>query len=128
MIQVKDYKVLRSLLQATYHPKMIALAIWITHRYSNTVITSGWREEKVWSGDSGIHGTFPCRALDWSTKGWDNPKAIADDINENWQYDPDRLMMKCAIVHDVGQGVHLHTQVHEKTKYMNGEQQFIDCM
>lgn len=128
MIQIRDYKVLKSLLQATYHPKMIALAIWIVHRYSNATITSGWREEKVWSGDSGIHGTFPCRALDWSVKDWVDPQAVARDINENWQYDPTRPDMKCAIVHDIGQGLHLHTQVHERTKYLNGQETIVDSI
>lgn len=124
MIVVKDYKVLKALLQATYHPKMIALALWICHRYSNATITSGWREEKVWTGDSGIHGTFPCRAMDWSVKGFDNPKSIEEDINRNWVYDPARPEMKCAFYHDVW-GPHLHTQVHEKTKYLEGN---ADCV
>ena len=117
MIQIKDYKVLKSLLQATYHPKLIALAIWICHRYSSPVITSGWREEKLWSGDSGIHGTFPCRALDWSVKWWEDPEKVEKDINDNWVYDPTRPEMKCAILHDVGNGMHLHTQVTERTTY-----------
>ena len=120
MIRVKDHKVLKALLQAVYHPKMIALALWISHRYSDACITSGWREEKVWSGDSGIHGTFPCRALDWSVQGWDDPKAIEADINANWVYDPTRPDLRCAVLHDIGKGVHLHTQVHERTTYKEG--------
>lgn len=120
MICLKDYTVLRALMKATYHPKMIALAMWIAHRYTNPTITSGYREEKTWSGDSGIHSTFPCRALDWSVKGWPDPSAVANDINSNWTYDPSRLEMKCAIVHNIGQGIHLHTQVHERTVYLKG--------
>lgn len=122
MIHVKDYKVLKSLLTATYHPKMINLALWIAHRYSDATITSGWREEKVWSGDSGIHRTFPCRAIDWSVKGYEDPKQVEKDINTYWTYDPTRPEMRCAILHDIGQGLHLHTQVHERTTYLKTEE------
>lgn len=120
MICIKDYKVFKSILEANYHPKMIALALWIAHRYSSATITSGYREEKVWSGDSGIHRTFPCRAMDWSVRDWDNPQAIVEDINANWSYDHTRPEFKCAVLHDIGQGNHLHTQVHERTRYLNG--------
>lgn len=116
-IQLHDHKVLKSLMEQVYHPKLIALAMWVSHRYSNGCITSAWREDKVHANDSGIHCTVPCRALDWSIRGIAQPLAMADDINNHWEYDPTRPEMKCAVVHDIGLGMHLHTQVHEATKY-----------
>lgn len=117
MIVIKDYKVLRALMEQCYHPNLIAMAMWIAHRYSTMTVTSAWRPEKVHSKDSGIHCTIPGRALDWSVQGLSNPKAIEEDINDHWEYDPTRPNMKCAILHDVGLGMHLHTQVHDLTVY-----------
>lgn len=116
-IQIKDHRVLRAIMDQRYHPKMTAMAMWICHRYSSSCITSAWRETKVHDKDTGIHCTIPCRALDWSVKGLNNPEAIKDDINEHWEYDPSRSQMQCAVLHDVGLGMHLHTQVHDSTVY-----------
>lgn len=116
-IKIKNYKVLRSILEQSFHPIMIALAIWIVHRYTNSTITSGWRKEKIHDKDSGIHSTIPCRAIDWRSNDFDDPQEIEYDINNHWEYDPERPNLKCALYHNSGYGFHFHTQVHPRTKY-----------
>ena len=61
--------------------------------------------------------TIPCRALDWSVDGLGDPLKVVDAINEHWEYDPERPHIKCALYHDVGQGPHIHTQVHDRTVF-----------
>lgn len=120
MIRVKSWKTLKGLMIVSFHSKMIALIMWIVTRYSETVITSAYRPKKIHSKDSGIASTVPCRHLD--IRSWIYPDAqkVADDINEHWHYDPKRPEKKCAVFHDVGQGVHIHLQVHNNTKYLGG--------
>ncbi len=109
-IQIKDYRVLRSLLEVPYHPTLIALILWITARYSETLFTSGYRK-----GDKGVHGQVPCRGTDIRSRVYDNPQAVVDDINAHWKYDPKRVNMRCALLHSVGKGLHIHLQVHPNT-------------
>jgi hypothetical protein len=111
MIQIKDYTVLKSLMLYPYHPKMVALAIWASHRYSSFCITSGFREN-----DKGVHGTTPCRAIDIRSRNYNDPQSVVDDINNHWVYNQDSEF-KCALYHDVGQGAHIHLQVHPNTIY-----------
>ena len=66
-------------------------------------------------GDNGVHGQLPLRGIDVSMKDVDIGKIVEKKINEKWAYDPDRPNMKCAIFHDVGQGIHLHLQSHPNT-------------
>ena len=119
-IKVKSYKTLKGLMVVPFHPKMIALAMWVATRYSEIVITSAYRGKKIHDKDSGIAFTDPCRHLD--IRSWIYPDAqkVADDINEHWQYDPKRSGFKCAVFHDVGQGKHIHLQVHPNTKFLGG--------
>lgn len=113
MIQISNYKILKSLMLNTFHPKLIALAIWTLHRISNFCITSAFREN-----DKGVHGTIPCRALDIRSRTFSDPESITNDINDHWVYDPERPNLKCALYHDVGQGPHIHLQVHPNTQYL----------
>lgn len=115
MIQIANYKIMKSLMLSLYHPKLVALAIWSSHRYSSFCITSGFREN-----DKGIHGTNPCRALDIRSTNYNDPQAVVDDINAHWLYNP-KSEFKCALYHDVGQGPHIHLQVHNRTKYLKDE-------
>ena len=67
----------------------------------------------------GGHGVHPAwRAIDVRTK--DRPgsdvKGIADWINSQWIYDPDRPSMLVAYVHDNGNGTHLHIQIHPHSR------------
>ncbi len=67
-------------------------------------------------GDSGVHGTLPVRGVDLRMRSALIGEMIAGLVNAHWIYDPDRLGKECAIYHDVGQGAHLHLQVHPNTK------------
>ena len=66
--------------------------------------------------DNGVHGTLPLRGIDLRCRESDFGKLIEDYVNNKWIYDPDRPDMKCCIFHDIGQGAHIHLQVHNKTR------------
>jgi len=110
MIQVKDHKVLKGLLQYPFHPRMIELLSWFSIRYSETVITSAYRE------GFGVHGAIPCRGIDVRSWVFRRPQEVVDDINTHWEYDFERPEKVCAIFHDAGSGSHIHLQVHPNTK------------
>lgn len=112
-LTIKDHKVLKGLMLVPFHLKMIALLTWIYVRYSKVVITSAYRK-----GDSGVHGTIPCRGIDIRSWVYDDPQKIIDDINAHWIYDDKRPEKKCAILHDSGQGEHVHLQCSNRTKYI----------
>ena len=114
-IKIKSIGVLRNLLRAVYDDKLILLIAWVITRYSDVVLTSGYRE-----GDKGVHGTKPCRGMDIRSWIYNDPQAIVDDINEHFSYDHDRPEKKCAVLHDTGRGVHIHNQTCNKTKYLGG--------
>jgi hypothetical protein len=121
MIAVKNANVFRELLIERYHPKLIELMLWLLHRYDHIIITSGYRDN-----DNGVHGQQPCRGMDIRNEGlrkrtiWGvsdtNSKALCERLNFEWVYDSSRPKMKCAIVHDVGEGNHIHLQVHPNTE------------
>lgn len=115
MIAIKDHKVLRQILEVPYHPILINLELWVATRYSKVIFTSGYR-----AGDTGVHGTIPCRGKDIRSSCYSEPKLVEEDINAHWQYDPVRPEKKCALYHDVGQGAHIHLQVHPRTQYLGG--------
>lgn len=119
-IKIKNYKVLKSLLQVPYHSLLIELNVWCTIRYSKWTYTGGYRSKKIHPKDSGIHMTIPCRATDVRSSDFEDPEKVRDDINKHWLYDPKRLYLKCAIYHNSGQGWHFHLQVHPNTKYLGG--------
>lgn len=75
------------------------------------VITSLYRPE-----DSGIHNSIPLRALDARCRNNVIGKALEDEINHKWIYDPQRPQFKVAIYHNKGKGYHLHIQVHPRTR------------
>ena len=112
-IQVKSNKVLENLLVHRYHKDLSFMLNWISVRYSDLVVTSGYRV-----GDTGVHGTDPCRGMDIRSWIYSNPQGIVDDINEHFIYDTDRPKKKCAMLHSVGDGMHIHLQVHPKSIYV----------
>jgi len=67
-------------------------------------------------GDDGNHGQLPLRAVD--LRCWDVKfgKPIEAFINDTWVYDPGRPHLRCCIIHDTGQGLHFHLQVHPNTE------------
>lgn len=106
-LEIKDYKVLKALMQHTYHSKLIALAMWCSVRHSQFMITSAHRDDK----DS-LH--YYQRALDLRCRWWNikDISKIVDDLNNHWKYDPKRPLMKCAAYHDK---THIHLKVHDRT-------------
>ena len=115
----KSHHVLIGILTHQWHPKLIEVLLWVKVRYdtSKVTITSAYRSHKIHDKDSGIHITIPLRAFDIRSSVFDDPQAIADDINDAFIYDPDRPDMKVAIYHDSGSGLHFHIQVHDHTIY-----------
>ena len=65
-------------------------------------------------GDEGVHGTLPVRGIDVRMRNHTIGQAIATFINNNWQYDPERPLLECAILH--GTVLHLHIQAHANTR------------
>ena len=115
----KSHHVFIGILTHQWHPKLIEILLWLTVRYSSYLltITSAFRTAKITHTDSGIHSTIPLRAFDIRSNMFDDPQAIADDINDAFLYDPDRPDLKVAIYHDTGSGPHLHIQCHDNTIY-----------
>lgn len=66
-------------------------------------------------GDAGVHGQLPVRGLDFRCTDAYFGRLVQSYINTHWTYDPDRDHLQCCIYHDVGQGAHLHLQVHPNT-------------
>lgn len=67
-------------------------------------------------GDNGVHGQLPLRGIDFGCSNLDVGQVLVDFVNERWVYDERRHSMKCAMVHNVGSGLHIHLQVHPNTK------------
>jgi len=67
-------------------------------------------------GDSGVHGTMPVRGIDLRMRSPEIGREVIDLINERWMYDPLRSSMKCAILHGEKSNLHIHVQVHPKTR------------
>ena len=117
-MKIKSWKALKGLLIVAFHPRMVALAVWICCRLSEVVFTSGYRPKKIHSKDSGIASTKPCRHLDIRSYVYKDPQGVVDDINAHWVYDKKRPELKVAVLHDIGQGRHIHLQVHNNTQYL----------
>lgn len=117
MISIKNKIVLGALIEKQYDPNLFAIINDILSLASDIVITEGWRK------GTGVHSMNPCRGID--LRSWiytaDELKTISQYINEKWIYDQARHEMRCLIVHDVGNGAHIHIQVHKNTKRLKKE-------
>lgn len=84
--------------------------IWDFDRWGEIIITSAYRPN-----DPGCHGTLPLRAFD--LRMWSPSKGVAirNQVNHVWEYDSTRPRYRVATFHDVGNGPHLHFQVHPRT-------------
>jgi len=111
MIRIKNTEVLESMLMHPAHPNLIKLLQWFCVRYSQTVFT-GMFEERDYPS---VHSVVPVRGMDARSRIYEDPQGVADDVNENWRYDPDRPWLMCAKYHDTGRGKHIHLQVHKNT-------------
>ncbi len=111
MIQVKNTTVLAGMLLHKFDPKLVEVVSWIVDEFG-LLFTESWRLAKH-PGD--LHSTTPVRAIDIRSWVYDDPEAVAAEINARWQYDPERPGKLCALLHDSGNGMHFHIQVHPRT-------------
>ena len=112
MIRIKDSSILFNLLRVPYDGTLIDILVWLEEQYpGHVVFTSGFR-----SGDKGVHGTIPCRAVDLRSRIFKKPEEVANYINYHWEYDYKRPEIKVCVYHDSGQGPHFHIQVHPNTR------------
>jgi hypothetical protein len=110
-IQIKDEETLEGFLIG-YHPLLIDIVLFVLSIENDMVITCGFR-----AGDTGVHGTFPCRGIDLRSWIYLNPSEISARINERWIYDPNRPDMNCCELHKTKTGgMHFHIQVHPNTR------------
>lgn len=94
------------------HSKLRKIAISIEEDLGiELTITSLYR-----MNDSGVHGSIPLRGMDLRMRNRDVGRQIVKYINEKWIYDPEREHIKCAMIHNVGLGLHIHLQVHPNTE------------
>jgi len=112
-IEIKDANVLEGLMAKKFDPALIPVIVWVAVTFG-LVITESYRDKRH---ANDVHGTDPVRAVDLRTRCYDGDGAyrIMDEINNRWIYDPGRPDKKVAMIHDVGQGLHFHIQVHPNT-------------
>lgn len=110
MFRIKNLDVLN------LEPRLKEIIKAVEKRFGLDVITSGLRP---W--DKGVHGTSPLRGIDLRCRDKLIGNHVATWVNMRWLYDSNRPNKKCAICHDVGQGIHLHFQVHPTTTKREGK-------
>ena len=112
-IEIKNSSVLSGLMLHKFDRMLVEIVCWLADNHG-LVMTESFRPA-LHSGD--VHSTDPVRAVDIRSKCYDGDHAgkIRDEINAMWQYDSNRPQMRCAIIHDVGNGVHFHIQTHPNT-------------
>jgi len=66
--------------------------------------------------DTGVHGTLPVRGIGLRMRSSILGEEIHDGINDAYQYDPQRPKLKCCILHGEASNLHLHIQVHDRTR------------
>lgn len=98
------------LLHGLAHPTLMEVLEDVIFLLGAVRVTSFHRPDNL-----GVHGTFPCRAIDLRSRSAHIAEATANVVNDTWTYDPARRNKKVAIAHDVGGGMHLHLQVHDNT-------------
>ena len=67
------------------------------------------------NNEGSVHGQLPLRGVDLRCYDSEIGYLIEQRTNRKWTYDPARPEKKCCMYHNVGQGAHLHLQVHAKT-------------
>jgi hypothetical protein len=115
VIEIKNTEVFRGLLDYPVDSKLSKVILWIVENFG-LVITETYRNKRH---PNDLHGEIPIRAFDiraWCYNGgFERARSIERQINEEWVYDAGRPDMKVARLHDSGQGVHFHIQVHPLT-------------
>ena len=113
-IEIKDINVLRGLMEHTFHHVLIDVQCYIAEKYG-ILITESYRPKRH---KNDVHGTNPVRANDnrlWCYAPENLAYEIQQDVNNKWCYDPERPRKQVVIIHDTGNGIHFHVQVHPGT-------------
>lgn len=110
-VTFKNRQMFRNFVAVQHHPILVELELWFEERFGEPTVTSAFRE-----GKTGVHSVIPLRGIDYRSHDYDDPKSIEEEINKAWTYDPERSHLKCALFHDIGQGAHIHLQVHPNTR------------
>ena len=97
-IRIKNNIVLGSILRYSVDPMLIEIMGWLALLHGLT-ITEGWRRQRHVND---LHGVVPVRAIDIRSRDYEDPEAVVAEINDTYQYDPDRPNKKVCILHDVG--------------------------
>lgn len=116
-IEIKNPSVLDGLMTKKFDVKLINIINWVAVTYG-IVITESYRKKRH---ANDLHGVNPVRAID--IRSWCYSKGLAEkiekEINNRWSYDPSRPDMVVAKIHDIGNGIHFHIQVHPYTVEVN---------
>jgi hypothetical protein len=116
-IEIKDTDVLDGLMKKRFNNKLIKIIKWVAVIYG-VIITESYRKKRH---ANDLHGEDPVRAID--IRSWCYSKTLAEkicsEINKRWIYDPSRPDMVVAKIHNVGNGIHFHIQVHPNTVEVN---------
>lgn len=110
-IAFKDEKIFKNFIEVPVHSNLQNLILWFIQNFGEPLTTSAYRE-----GGKGVHSVLPLRGVDFRSWIYSHPQAIVDTINQVWEYDAKRPHLKCAMYHDIGQGAHIHIQVHDNTR------------
>ena len=113
-----------TLMRVHPHRKLLIVWSWILRRIEERgcreVVWASFHRPKV-EGESGVHDTDPCRALDWYPVGWslEEIQEFEEEANFVWDYGKTNPKTgnryKVLWWHDVGRGAHYHTQVRDET-------------
>jgi hypothetical protein len=114
LIQIKNQDVLLDLLSKPYDSNLSIIISEIAEKHG-LIIDESYRDQL---NPNDLHGLDPVRAVDLSSTCYEIGQnyRIMDEINERWIYDPERPAMRVAMIHDAGQGIHFHIQVHPRTR------------
>ena len=106
-------------------PVLAEITFWLLdHAWPTAMpamVTSIWRtfgENAAAGARTDVHCQSPHRAIDLSLRGLSGTDVdrIVKMTNAEWLYDPLRLTLKVAYIHNAGSGEHLHLQCHSNTK------------
>ena len=111
-IKIKNEDVQFNLMHYRYHPMLSRITRWIAQEWGAIFYTEGYRKKRH---PNDLHGEIPVRAVDLRSRIYAVPDLVAEKINNEWVYDPERPEMKVCVYHDTGEGLHFHIQVHPNT-------------
>lgn len=136
IIEIKDPDVVDGMLKRRFHVMLRRFVRWIHKTYRNVTWTEFYRPQLH---PDDLHGTNPVRAGDMRSWSYPDSQAMADQMNEVWEYDYTRPDMKCCVFHarcpeclcineppehqfcvqcgeEIAYHWHFHLQVHDNTR------------